>query len=137
HVIAIAPDGSHLVYVANSQLVVRALDQLEGSPLRGRGTNELPIEPIFSPDGQWIAYFANRHLRKIALNGSTPITLAEAPAPFGASWTGDRILFGAGPDGIFEVPSTGGAPKPLIKADGKNSFLFHGPQLLPGGQAVL
>ena len=135
HVIAISPDGLHLAYVTSAQLVVRALDQLEGSPVRG--TVEGPTEPIFSPDGQWIAYFANRHLRKVAVNGGTPITLAEAPAPFGASWTGDRILFGAGPDGIFEVPSTGGTPKPLIKADGKNGSLFHGPQLLPGGEAVL
>ena len=53
---AISPDGTRIVYVANYQLYLRSMDQLEAVPIRG--TNESPTEPFFSPDGQWVGYFA-------------------------------------------------------------------------------
>jgi serine/threonine-protein kinase len=95
------------------------------------------VDPFFSPDGQWIGYFAARHLKKIALSGGSPVVLCEAQPPWGASWVGDRIVYGEGPDGIFEVPATGGTPKRLVAADTKVSAFLHGPQLLPGGDAIL
>jgi Tol biopolymer transport system component len=126
HIVALSPDGSHLVYVANSQLYLRAMDQLEAAPVRG--TNEGAAEPVFSPDGQWIAYYAS---------GGAPTTLCDAQVPWGASWYGNRIVFGEGSRGIFEVPDTGGTPKLLVAADAKQGEYLHGPQILPGGQAVL
>jgi serine/threonine-protein kinase len=133
HVIAISPDGTHAVYAVNSQLYLRAFDQLEAAPIRG--TNESPYEPFYSSDGQWIGYYANGHLKKIPIGGGAPTTLCEAGLPWGVWWDGDRVLFGAGPDGIFEVPAGGGMPKLIISA--KPSEFLHGPQLLPGGRAVL
>ena len=50
HLVAISPDGTKIVYVANQQLYLRALDQLDAQPIAG--TNEDPLEPVFSPDGQ-------------------------------------------------------------------------------------
>jgi hypothetical protein len=35
HLVALSPDDTHLVYVANQRLYVRALDQLEAQPIRG------------------------------------------------------------------------------------------------------
>ena len=135
HILALSPDGTRLVYVANSQLFLRAMDQVDASPIRG--TNEGAAEPFFSPDGQWIAYYADGHLRKVAISGGAPTTLCDAQIPWGASWEGDRIVFGEGPQGIFEVAATGGTPKLLVAPDTKQSEFLHGPQILPGGQAVL
>ena len=135
HILALSPDGARLAYVANAQLYLRAMDQLDASPIRG--TNEGPAEPFFSPDGQWIAYYANGHLRKVAISGGAPTTVCDAQSPWGASWDGDRIVFGEGPQGIFEVTATGGTPKLLVAPDTKQGEFLHGPQILPGGQAVL
>ena len=55
--LAITPDGTHIVYkgtgTTGAQLFVRALTQLEPTPLVGLGT---PRAPFFSPDGQWIGF---------------------------------------------------------------------------------
>jgi hypothetical protein len=52
--LAIAPDGSRLVYVGNrgTQLFVRALDALESVPVF-TGT---PRGVFLSPDSQWIGF---------------------------------------------------------------------------------
>jgi Tol biopolymer transport system component len=111
------------------------MDQLEAAPIRG--AIDTPFEPVFSPDGQWVAYHSGTQLKKIAVTGGAPTTICDAQAPWGASWDGDRIVFGEGGAGIFEVPATGGTPKLLIVADAKKGEFLHGPQVLPGGQAVL
>jgi eukaryotic-like serine/threonine-protein kinase len=135
HVVAISPDGTRVVYVANQQLYVRAMDQLDAAPIRG--TNEDPAEPVFSPDGQWIAYWAKDQWRKIPVTGGAPVTISAAAIPFGATWDGDKILFGAGSEGIFEVLATGGPPHKIVAADQKASEVLSHPQRLPGGEAVL
>ena len=62
--------------------------------------------------------------------------LCDAANPFGASWTGDRILFGQGPAGIMEVSANGGTPNVIVKVDGEKGELAHGPQLLPDGSVL-
>jgi eukaryotic-like serine/threonine-protein kinase len=135
HVVAISPDGTRVVYVANQQLYLRAMDRLDAAPIRG--TNEDPAEPVFSPDGQWIAYWAKDQWKKIPVTGGAPVTIAAAAIPFGATWDGDKILYGAGSEGIFEVSATRGTPRRLVNADQKASEVLSHPQLLPGGEAVL
>ena len=53
---ALTPDGTRLVYVGanGTALFVRALDQLDATPLTGLGA---PLGPFVSPDGQWIGFF--------------------------------------------------------------------------------
>ena len=57
--IAISPTDTHIVYVASrggpSQLFVRTMESLETRLLPG---TEGALGPFFSPDGQWIAFFA-------------------------------------------------------------------------------
>ncbi|MFH1573984.1 MAG: hypothetical protein ABIG68_08360, partial [Acidobacteriota bacterium] len=68
HAVAISPNGTHLAYTANDQLYVRPMDQLVATPLPGITD---PSELVFSPDGQWIAYFENadNNLKKVAIRG--------------------------------------------------------------------
>ncbi len=57
--VALSPDGTHLVYVARQggtqQIYLRAMDSLEARPISG---TEGALNPFFSPDGQWVGFFA-------------------------------------------------------------------------------
>ena len=136
HHVAFSPDGTHLVYVANNQLYLRAMDQLEATPIRGT-TEGSGRNPFFSPDGEWVGFYAGGELKKVSITGGSPVTLCDAANPYGASWgTDDRIVFGQGREGIFQVPATGGTKELLISMDSESEW-GHGPQVLPGGQSVL
>ena len=132
HIVALSPQGTHLVYAATEQLHLRALDQAEAVPIRG---TERGREPFFSPDGQWIGFWADGYLKKVALSGGPAMTLCEAANPHGASWRADdTIVFGQGPGGIWDVPANGGEPRVLVEGgDG----VAHGPQTLPDGKSIL
>ena len=71
----ISPDGTRLVYVAQSKLFTRSLDQAISTELPG---TEGAQAPFFSPDGRWIAFFANGKLKKISLQGGQVVTLCDA-----------------------------------------------------------
>ena len=82
--LALSPDGSRIVFVATSaggvaQLHTRRLEELVTSVLPGP---EGAGSPFFSPDGQWVAFWADRKLKKAPLAGGAPIVLGEA---FGGS----------------------------------------------------
>lgn len=137
HAVAISRDGRRLVYVANQQLYLRALNGLAATPISGTEASN-PAEPVFSPDGQWVAFWSNDELKKVPVEGGTPVMLSAVQNPLGASWIGDRILLGqATPRGIVEVPANGGAAQPLVMVDEKKGEVAHGPQLVAGGRAVL
>lgn len=140
HVVAISPDGTKLVYHANLHLYLRAMDRMDAQPIRG--TNEDPMEPVFSPDGAWVAYFARggRTLRKIAIAGGSPITLAELPArPNGASWRHGTIVFAidAGESsGIYSAPEGGGGVRRVVSIDSAVERASQ-PEMLEDGKHVL
>jgi len=131
--VAFSPDGTHLVYVANNGLYVRAMDQLEATPIKESGGAR---SPFFSPDGQWVGFWALGEMKKVSINGGAPVSLCETPNPYGASWAEDgRIVFAIETEGIFQVPAAGGSRELLIRVDPKE--IAHGPRILPGGGAVL
>ena len=55
HTVAMSPDGTFFVFVANGQLFIRRMNEVEAQPIKG--TEEDPIDPVISPDSQWVAYF--------------------------------------------------------------------------------
>ena len=136
HIMALSPDGSRLVYVAGQRLYLRSMHELTSAPIPGTETLD-PSEPMFSPDGQSIAFWSQNELKKIAVTGGAPVALAAVQNPFGGSWIGDRILLGQGASGIIEIPASGGAPKILIASDDKSGERMQSPQLIGGGRAVL
>jgi serine/threonine-protein kinase len=133
--VAISPDGSVLVYVANERLYRRGLAELDAVPIRG--TEGAPRSPFFSPDGQSVAYWdaADEQLWKIAISGGTPVSLARAGILYGGSWgADDNIVYGQ-VGGVWSVPAAGGAPELLVPIE--PSELVYGPRVLPDGETLL
>jgi hypothetical protein len=140
--LAIARDGTRLVYVGanGTELVVHALNQLAPTVLTGLGA---PSNPVFSPDGKWIAFFDGvAALKKVATNGGPAVTLSPIKGPpFGLSWgADDSIVFPTGEEGsgLFRVGAAGGKPEVLTtpdRAQGEGAHVW--PEVLPGGEAVL
>ncbi|MDO8679764.1 MAG: protein kinase [Acidobacteriota bacterium] len=138
---SLSPDGAVIAFVAQKsgggspQLYVRRLTQLQATPLSGTDDAE---SPFFSPDGQWIAFFAGGKLKKIAVTGGATVTLCDAPDDRGGAWGEDgTIVFLPNTRGsLMRVSSAGGTPEPLTSlAEGEATQRW--PQVLPGGKAVL
>jgi len=128
-----------VVYVAPSgrttRLVVRALNDFTPRALAGTEGARLPF---FSPDGEWVGFFADGKLRKTLLSGGTPATLADAPSPIGASWgRNGEIVFAPAEDGLFAVPAAGGTPRRVTTLDSTAGDDMHAwPQLLGDGRLL-
>jgi hypothetical protein len=45
--------------------------------------------PFFSPDNEWIGFFGDGKLKKIAVGGGAAVTLCDAPRGCGGSWGDD------------------------------------------------
>jgi serine/threonine-protein kinase len=137
--LAFSPDGTTLVYAGSRdrrlQLYRRSMDELEPSPIPGTEGGRVPF---FSPDGQWLGFFADGWLKKLRLDGGAPVGLCETPPAAGASWGDDgRIVFAAG-DGLRGVSASGGPSVSLTKLDAAAGELGHDwPEVLPGGDTVV
>ncbi len=140
--LAIAPDSQTFAWSGcdgslTCRLYVRRLDRLEPVALRD---TDGARSPFFSPDGRWIGFFADGKLKKIAASGGSPATLADAPAPAGASWSADgRIVFaGTAAGGLSIVSDQGGDVRSLTRPLPERGELRHGwPSWLPDGRAVV
>jgi len=139
--IAITPDGTRVVYrgANGTTLFVRALDQLDATPLTGLG---LPNNPFVSPDGQWIGFADGRDLKRVAITGGPAETLARLDAEFrGATWAPDGTIVFATANaatGLQQMPANDGEPSVLTRPDRPRGEADHfWPEFLPGGQAIL
>jgi Tol biopolymer transport system component len=137
-VITVSSDGTRIAYVANRRLYLRSMSETRPREIQGSEDPDGITTPSFSPDGQQIVFVsvADRALKRISVNGGVPFTICPLPqSSFGTSWGPDGILFGQRPGNIFRVSPNGGNPQLLFKApDGE---LAYGPQMLPGGDAML
>jgi serine/threonine-protein kinase len=135
--LALSPDGTQLVYVANNRLFLRPLAGLDARPIQG---SELPggvNNPAFSPDGLSIAFRAEDNtLKRLALSGGAPVTICPVQGqPYGLSWHDDAIVFAIQQKGILKVSPNGGVPEVIaaVAAD----EVVEGPQLLPDDRGVM
>ena len=136
---AISPDGRLVVFSgardatpSSRQLYRRQLDRPDATPLSG---TEGAIGPFFSPDGEWIAFWADNKIKKIPAAGGPPFTICDAPGSiWGASWAPDDTIFFASRTGIARVSAAGGTPGTVTEPDGTRHLL---PQPLPRANAIL
>ena len=135
----LSPDGTTLAFVGQqvgqTRLFIRKLDQLQAGPLAGTEGAE---NPFFSPDGQWITFFAGGKLKKVSVTGGAAISLCDAPSGRGGTWTDDdTIIFAPETTGtLMRVSAAGGTPA-AFGTLGQGAVTQRWPQVLPGGRAVL
>jgi serine/threonine protein kinase/Tol biopolymer transport system component len=139
--VALSPTGTHLAYVANrgslSRLFLHRMDNLQDEPISG---TEHALGPFFSPDGQWLGFFADGKLMKTSIGGGAPTVLCDAPIGFGAVWGTDNTITFAptGGSGLMQVSAAGGTPREITKLnEEKGEFSHRWPDLLPGGKTLL
>ena len=117
--LAISPDGKQIALVLRTgdktQLHLRVAGGNESKPVPG---TEGAASPLFSPDGKWIAFFADGKLKKFSVETGQIATLCDAgTGPRGAVWgPDDRIIYT--PDtgsALLQVSAAGGTPKPLTE----------------------
>jgi Tol biopolymer transport system component/Ser/Thr protein kinase RdoA (MazF antagonist) len=139
--VALTRDGRKLAFVANGadaskQLWVRDLSDMTSRAIpETRGASY----PFWSPDGQYLGFFADGKLKKVDVRGGSPQVLADAPTGRGGSWsTGGTILFSPKTRSpILAIPAAGGAPTPATRFDEKNETTHRWPHFLPDGRHFL
>jgi eukaryotic-like serine/threonine-protein kinase len=137
----LAPDGSRLAFVTQppgslQRLMVRERGDLTPRLLEGTDGAD---GPFFSPDGQWIGYFAFGKLYKVAVSGGAPVLLTDSAVvnlPGGAWLNDDRIVF-ASSARLLSMPAGGGRIEPLEPADTRVAGTLGLPMRLPRNDAIL
>jgi Tol biopolymer transport system component len=140
--VALSPDGSTIVLLGEEagvgRLFHRRLEELDWTALP---ETEGAWQPFFSADGREVGFFAQRMLRRVALDGTTPVSVTEVGRnPRGATWTPDgTIVYGPSQtSGLLRVDARGGTPRPLTELDSTTDERSHRwPQVLPDGRSVL
>ena len=85
--LALSRDGRKLAFAGRShdkvQLYLRALDRFESTPMAG---TDDAADPFFSPDGQWVGFWADGKIKKVSVEGGAPVTVTEARLARGEAW---------------------------------------------------
>jgi eukaryotic-like serine/threonine-protein kinase len=136
---SLSPDGNLLAYASHklggaSRLWIRPLDSLVPRPLPGtEGAGAF----FWSPDNNFIGFFADGKLKKVDVSGKLPQILCEAPEPRGGTWNheGTIIFARSANEGLFRISSAGGEPSPVTTPDLSRQEISHRwPQFLPDGR---
>lgn len=132
--LALAPDGGRLAYVVDrdgfKELYIRELSALEATPIPGTTG---ATQPFFSPDSEWVAFFARGMLYKVSIRGGAPLPICRVSGiTMGGSWgPGEAIVFATLDAGLFKV-GTDGVP---IRLPGISRGQW--PEILPDAKTVL
>jgi serine/threonine-protein kinase len=134
-VLAVSPDGQELVFAAPSQLLRRSLSSHVLEPIAGTQSQSGGVSnPVFSPDGQFIAFWSMGTIKRVPTVGGLPFTITQSVQALGMDWGEGGIIFATDND-IFRVSPDGGQPELVVDLPPNHTPL--GPQLLPGGMLVL
>jgi len=149
--VVLSPDGTRIV-LRSSQggseaLFLRSLDELD---LRLVPGTENGTAPFFSPDGAWLAFFAQApgargaELMKTRIEGGAPIRIAETPnsalgTTASGSWSeGGQILLAGSSPVIQRVAALGGEATAATELDASRGEQGHvQPVWLPGDRGFL
>lgn len=137
--IAVSPGGRLVAYGTSGGLHLLSVGEFEARPAAG-AEGVTPVgPPVFSPDGEWLAFYSSEdsQIKKVPVAGGAPVVVANLPTVLGMTWGEDNtILIGSGgPAAILAVSGDGGTPEPLFAPETPGAFLL--PQRLPDGESLL
>jgi len=140
--LALSPEGGRLAFtVANTAgqltLWVRDLAAAAAHPIAG---SEGARFPFWSPDGRFVAFFADAKLKKVEAAGGAVLAICDAENGVGGSWNREgTIVFAPFPTaGLYRVLASGGKPVPVTKLDARRHEKAHRyPFFLPDGRHFL
>ena len=125
---AMSRDGASIAFVtARSGKPMMFVRAMAGRTSRLLDGTEGAESPFFSPDGQWIGFFANGKLKKIAIGGAALQTLADAPYERGGSWGTDGFIYFSPTNigAIWRVAEGGGTPTQVSFKDAPAGEISH------------
>ncbi len=139
--LALSPDGRTLVVkdnIQNGLLWVKRGTALDPIPIPG---TERANNPVFSPDGEWVAFVADQRLRKVRPSSAAAVTLVDSAAGGfgGVAWLNDGTLVYVSPDlsKLMRVSSAGGPGEVVLNNTGLQGLGFGYPSALPEARGVL
>jgi serine/threonine-protein kinase len=138
---ALSPDGSMFVFKddrQNGRLWIKQRGELNPTPING---TERAQHPVFSPDGEWVAYVADGHLKKVRASGGASVTLVDSAAGGfgGAAWLDDGTLVYVPPNllELRRVSAGGGSSTVVLSGAALAGGGVGHPIALPGSRGVL
>ncbi|MBL7185375.1 MAG: serine/threonine-protein kinase [Phycisphaerae bacterium] len=144
--VAISPDSTRIVCVGelddgDPQLYIWSQDDPRYKPIPGTRNAH---NPFFSPNSQWIGFFADKQLKKVSVDGREPQTLHKDIVgdsfAFG-SWADDGTIVFSDKDGsrgLWQISVDTGQAKSLVVPNSENAEAYYCyPQVLPGDKAIL
>jgi serine/threonine protein kinase/Tol biopolymer transport system component len=138
----VSPDSRRIAWAganeSGSRLFVRELASLDAVPLAG---TEGARQPFWSPDGASLGFFAGGKLKRVAVDGGTPVTLADAPEAKGGTWSASGVIVFQ-PDyrdsALASIPARGGEVAAATILDTARDDVSHRwPVFLPDGDHFL
>jgi serine/threonine-protein kinase len=126
--LAISPDGRRVAFRGKgggtNRIYLRDLSRETAEPVPGTEGGD---DPFFSPDGEWLGFVAGDKLKKTALRGGTPVTLAGAAQVRGCAWGDDgTIVFAPTVNApLFRIPAAGGEPRPVTALEAAGRERTH------------
>jgi eukaryotic-like serine/threonine-protein kinase len=131
------PDASGLVFVGSAgdsqQLYLRRLDAVDAKPIAG---TDGARAPAVSPDGKWVAFWADDAIRRVPLSGGPVEILQGDGPPSGIAFAGDGHVFYSTPQqGPIRQIAAGKASDVTRLGAGELNHAL--PALLPGDRVLL
>jgi len=136
---AVSPDGRYVVVQSEGpegkpMLWLRPLDAMKPNVIPG---TEGGFAPFWSPDSQYLAFFADKALKKVRLSDGRTEKICDAePLPGGGTWNRSGIILFAPGQGttLYLVSANGGKPQALQKLNlARYEHAHLWPQFLPDG----
>ena len=139
-VLALSPDGRRLIFEATDalgkrQLWLRLLDSFSSQPLAGTDGASFPF---WSPDGRYIAFFADNKLKKLDTGTGVIETICQTVRGPGGDWNRNGIILFSNGTVLSRVNAAGGNPEAITELNGAHGEMDHVfPSFMPDGKHYL